>query len=251
MASSFRSFLLILTCLPVLVLGLVGINYLLIARLLHLDRSLSPVEQPDFVPVARPLVLEMSGDMKPGAGDLLRRMGVSAGIDQIPREHPLLVDISWIQRANPHPPILAEISGNYRSSYCSFGYLGTDGRFHQVTLYGGESDTLPSFLVEKVRGRSTLWGDYFAQYLFLLSREAEFTGQNGRSNNPQIDAIEWASFRGGSYNGFEEIFGNAVATLVELLLLGAVGTAVLARRRDEAGLVQRNPRGCHNPPFDG
>lgn len=231
MASPFRRLLLILICLPSLVLGLVGINYLLIARLLHLDRSLSPVKQRDFVPVARPLVLEMSGDMKPAAEDLLRRMGVSVGIDQIPREHPLLVNISWIQRSNPHPPILAEISGNYRSSYCSFGYLGTDGRFHQVTLYGGESDTLPSFLVERVRGRSTLWGDYFVQYLFLLSRETKLTDQNGHLNHPQIDAIEWASFRGGSYNGFEEIFGNAAATLLELLVVGAVGTAVLARRR--------------------
>ncbi|MFL6202993.1 MAG: hypothetical protein ACJ76J_27815 [Thermoanaerobaculia bacterium] len=231
MTTPFRNFLLILICLPALMLGLVGVNYLVIKQLLHLDRSLSPVEQSGFIPMAKPLVLAMSTDMKPLVGELFRRMGVRVGIEQIPREHPLLIHLSWIQRANPYPPVLAEISESYQSSYFSFGYLGVDRRYHQVTLYGGELDTLPTFLVKKVRGRSTLWGDYYAQYLVHLSRETEPLDPNGRPYYPQIDSIEWASFRGGSYNGFEEIFGNAAATLAELLLIGVVSSVVLSRRR--------------------
>lgn len=241
MTIPFRNLLLILVCLPTLVLGLVGINYLFIKRLLHLDRNLSPVEQAGFVPIVQPLVLAMSSDMKPVVGDLFFRMGVSAGIDQIPREHPLLIRLSWIQRANPYPPLLAEISESYQASYCSFGYLGVDRRYHQVTLYQGESDSLPTFLVGKVRGRSTLWGDYFAQYLFHLSRETALLDPHGRPHYPKIDAIEWASFRGGSYDGFEEIFGNAAATLAELLLIGVASASVLARRRRRRGSVERSP----------
>lgn len=192
---------------------------------------MSPLEQPGFIPIAHPLVVAMSSDMKPVAGDLFRRMGVRVGVDEVPREHPLLIDLSWIQHANPYPPLLAEISESYQSSYFSLGYLGVDQRYHQVTMYVGESDTLPTVLVEKVRGKSTLWGDYFAQYLFLLSREMELVDQSGLPNHPQIDAIEWASFRGGSYDGSEEILGNVVATLAELVLIGAVCMGVLARRQ--------------------
>lgn len=230
MTKPLRNFLLVVICLPTLVSVLVGINYLLISHLLHLDRDLSPAEQAGFVPVAKPLVLAMSSDMRRAAEETLLRSGIRSGVDQIPKEHPLLIDISWIQSANPYPPLLAEIGG-YRSSYFSFGYLGADERYHQVTLSVGETDTLPTFLVEKVRGRRTLGGDYFAQYLFHLSREMKLIDPNGPPNQPQIDSIEWASFRGGSYDGSEEILGNAAATLAELLLIGVVGAVVLARNR--------------------
>ncbi len=238
MTKSFKVFLALLLGLPILLASLVGINFYIISRLLHIDSDVLSGAESQFVHVAKPLVLKVdeNENLREAAQELVALLGVKR--QPLPSSHPLLIDILWVQRANPYPPLLAEVSEGYRQQlgYCSFGYLGVDGRYHQITLYVGESDTLPTFLVKKVRGGSTLWGDYFTQYLFLLSRETELIDKNGQPNQPEIDAIEWGSFRGGSYDGFEEIFGNAAATLAELLVIGVVGVVVFARRRRRSSI---------------
>ena len=242
MSKLFKNFIAVIVGLPILLAVLVGVNFYVISRLLRVDSDVLSGVKAQLVPVGKPLVLKVDedGNLREAAHEIAALLGVKG--QDLPSSHPLLVDISWVQRANPYPPLLAEISEGYRRQlgYCSFGYLGVDDRYHQVTLYVGESDTLPAFLVEKVRGRSTLWGDYFTQYLFYLSRETELLDPNGRPHFPQIDAIEWASFRGGSYDGFEEIFGNAAATLAELLLIGMVGAIVLVRRRRRRVSLERS-----------
>ena len=224
MTKQFKVFLSLLLGLPLLVAMLVGLNFIVISQLLHIDSDVLSRVESEFVPVAKPLVLKVDEDenLSEAAQEVLAALHVRG--NHLPRRHPLLIDISWVQRANPYPPLLAEVSSGYKMQlgYCSFGYLGVDGRYHQVTLYVGEADSLPSFLVKKVRQSYTLGGDYFVQYLFLMSRDAQLVDENGRATTPQIDAIEWSSYRGGSYDGFEEIIGNALAIVLELFLISLV-----------------------------
>lgn len=200
----------------------------------HLAPRLLRLEQPAealtrlnsyLVPVREPLVLSAVGfDGRP---ELLRRFLDAVGLhaaDEIPATHPLLIPIEWVAAANPYTPLLAEYT-DYSMSAVSLGYLGDDGRYHQVSFYLGEADTTPSWLVTKVRGSETRWGDYFVHYIVLLSSAID--GPPGRrQNSPQLDRVDWGSHAGGSYNGFEEIF--IVSLVAPLGWLAGVVTFVLS-----------------------
>lgn len=161
-----------------------------------------------------------------------------ATLEKLPSTHDWLIDISWITRANPYPPLLAEFNEGYekQAAYFSFGYLGRDERYHQVTVYSGEADTIPSFLVRKVRGSDTHNGDYFVSYAFLLSRTVKVDPKwkafpQIKWNRPQIDDVRWNSYIGGSSDQIEELLISPLMTIAELLLGVPVAWWLLRRRR--------------------
>jgi hypothetical protein len=104
---------------------------------------------------------------------------------------------------NPYPQPFDVVRGR-DVNYVSFGYVGIDDRYHQVTHYWGEADTTPSWLVRKVRGPRTGWGDYFVRYTIFLSRDLKprpaitdaATGVVQRweppPTTPDVDRIDWS-----------------------------------------------------------
>jgi len=149
----------------------------------------------------------------------------------LPSEHPLLVDIDWIMRANPYPPLLSEYSHYPVPDYVSFGYIDISGEYKQITYYHGEADTTPSLFVTKVRGSSTYYGDYFINYTVYLSKRTvkkplitnmktgEVVEWNPPPKIPKIEHIEWSSYAGASSNKFEELGFSLLATLIQTYLL--------------------------------
>jgi hypothetical protein len=218
-------------------------NYRLATWLLRL--GIDPIKEAssEIPSVTKPLVLDARDHSTLlAARKAIQELGVDpAEIKRLPRKHPLLMELSWFQAANPYPPLLAEFNPAYdrQWSYFAFGYLGPGKKYHQILSYWGESATTPSFLVTKVRGEGTNEGDYFVNYVFLATKEISPTPQTidsrGRATSwfipaPTIDLVEWGSYEGGSYNGFEEIVFTATATFFELLVLAAC-TALIWRRR--------------------
>lgn len=238
MTKPFKVFLFILVGLPAAGVLLTGLNYLLVLQALRINKEPLAEIAPRLPPIGKPLVLESSEDMKSTARDFLQGLDLAPQvIDALPNQHPLLIDLDWIARANPHPPLLREYNNNYAhsSGVFSFGYLEQNGNYHQITFYSGEADTTPSFLVKKAGKGQTHNGDYFISYAFLLSRAAKNDLVNkdyqATQSPPELDIVRWGTFRGGSYDGFEEILIPPAATLVELLLLTAFWLLLKTRQR--------------------
>lgn len=229
----------------VAIVALVWINYLLCLRLLGLADAKSFADSLSELPQGvKPVTLNGSEPrlLAHAQSVLVRRGFNEEEIKALPTKHELEVEISWIQAANPYPPVLAEYDPGYSRfwNFISFGYIGLDGRYHQITYYGGEADTTPSFLVQKVRGEETGYGDYFVGYLVTVARELrptpEIVGPDGRVESwrePRVtvERIDWHTYRGGSYNGFEEILVPPLMTLIELLVGIPVLWWFLRRRR--------------------
>ena len=203
--------------------ALIG-NYQFAQRyLLRVDRPADPFSDipKRMFPVGRPLVLAAGGGGQDDA--IRRRFSAAAGIAgrALPDTADPLIDISTVTKVNPNPQpwdVLLARGVNY----LSYGYVGTDNRYHQVTYYWGESDSTPSPLVRKVRGSETGHGDYLVRYTVYLSRDL---GAH-RAPFPNIDRIDWSTYKGGSYNGAEELGFAIYATAGEGVLLFA-----LVRRR--------------------
>jgi len=223
---------------------LVFANYFIARELLGLEdpgEGLSRLA-PRLEPVETPLAFDVGGM----GSDLtsVTRFAERFGLDRpameaLPAKHPLSVDLGWILARNPYPPTLAELRGS-SPPYISFGYMDVGGAFHQVTSFGGEADTTPSVLTPKARGRATGHGDYFVHYLFHLRRPPSTT-EAASQPAIQIMQIDWSTYAGGSYNGFEEIRFTLVATGLELALLLFVLGAVWMRRRkrqEQGGAVR-------------
>lgn len=96
-----------------------------------------------------------------------------------------------IDNYNPYPPILHL----FDSSYVIYN---KDFKLKQLTILSGESDATPSILVEKARGKQTGFGDHFVTYIFYID---EMSGVGF-----DIRKINWYSWQGGSYDGFEEFW---------------------------------------------
>ncbi|WP_396601255.1 hypothetical protein [Algibacter sp. R77976] len=108
---------------------------------------------------------------------------------------------------NPYPPILHL----FKSDYVIYS---KESAVKQITILSGESDTTPSVLVSKSRGNYTGGGDYFVTYIFYQNN---INVTNGVVKC-DYDNIDWYSFRGGSYNGFEEAW-FVVFTFFEILII--------------------------------
>lgn len=117
------------------------------------------------------------------------------------------VTYSKVENYNPYPPILRL----FKSDYVIYS---KDSRLKQITIISGESDTTPSVLVNNYRGAQTGGGDYFVTYIFYQNNISKING----TVDGDYDKIDWYSFRGGSYNGFEEGW-LIVFIFLEILLL--------------------------------
>jgi hypothetical protein len=231
-----------LTILILLALGC--LNYLTAVFLLGLKPSTLEEVLSNVSPTSTPLFLE-AREIR--ALSFAQKAIIQAGfnkrtVEELPCNHGLEIRLSWIRAANPYPPLLAEFSSNYQKQwpFVSFGYLGPDAKYHQITYYGGEADTTPSILVPKVRGPSTEGGDYFVGYLFELSREVGPQPQtltrdghvtSWRPPRVMLDSVRCRTYRGGSYNAREEITFTLWATLFEVLLIGLLAGVRQFRRR--------------------
>lgn len=232
----------------VLVAALVG-NYLFAqCFILRVNCPANPMAEipKHMAAVASPLTLVAGGR---GREETLRsRFSQIVGLrDQtLPETADAFVDISYVAKANPNPQPLDSVSGR-SVNHLSYGYVGKDERYHQVTYYWGESDSTPSFLVRKVRGRTTGWGDYFVQYTVYISRDLKNRPGMIDSNGtvvrwepppayPDIDRIDWSTYGGGSYDGFEELGFALVGTVTEAGVAAGVLTWRRRRRLTAAAL---------------
>jgi hypothetical protein len=154
-----------------------------------------------------------------------------------------LLTFEQVEALNPHPPVL-KAPFAYHPYWLSLGYLSDDARYHQITWYGGEADTTPSVLVPKVSGRSGE-GDYFVRYTVVMSREIErqpliLSNQTGEVIRwreprlwPDLEAVTWDAYAGGSYNGFEEIGFSFLGMVVIGFVLAFATRRRGTRSRDE------------------
>src|SRR4029079_10954794 len=138
--------------------------------LLRLDNPEDPrLEIPQHLAgIATPEVLVMGGFGRESKSAETFRSALGLASRTLPETSQHLISIDRITRTNPYPQPLAVMDGG-TVNYQTFGYIGTDERYHQVTYYWGESDSTPSFLVAKSRGAETGWGDYFVRYVVYLS----------------------------------------------------------------------------------
>lgn len=227
-----------LLCLPLLLVG----NYIFASRyLIRLETPRDPFAgiERRMAPISRPVAFATYRSTRDAptavAQQLLDAIGVTA--DTLPGTGDYLVPIDHVARVNPYPQPLNVVYGS-TPSYLSFGYIGTDEQYHQVTHYWGESDTTPSILTRKVRGDATRYGDHFVRYTVFLSRRlkpvpstysirtGEITGWSQPPTYPDVDRIDWSTYRGATYDGIEQIVFALGATVVEALVIG-----ILWRRR--------------------
>ncbi len=124
------------------------------------------------------------------------------------------IQYSSVESYNPYPPILHL----FDTAYVIYN---KDFKLKQITILSGECDATPSILVDKARGEQTGFGDHFVTYIFY---------QNEMSGiGVDYDRIDWYSWRGGSYDGFEELWILPL-TITEILIL-IVWTIIKRRRK--------------------
>lgn len=210
-------------------------NFLFATRcLLRLDTPTHPFSRIErhLAPIARPVAFatgRSNRDIPMGdSQQFLAAMGMTEAA--LPKTNEHLVPIDHIARANPYPQPLSVVYGT-EPSYMSFGYIGTDGQYHQVTYYWGEADTTPSVLTPKVPGGFGE-GDYFVRYTVYLSQRlqprpstvenatGQIMGWEQPPKYPDIDRIDWSTYRGPTYDGFVEIVFALGATCLEAVALG-------------------------------
>lgn len=219
------------TLLLVVPTGLIFLNYYFACIILRVEPYYNAKIKKLYI--QQPIVFEYSGYSIDNLPKPFIKM-INGDIDMIkslPKKHKLLVDFSLVTKINPYPPLLIEYSKYYSNPYfLSFGYIDNFDTYKQVTLYQGEADTTPSPFIKKVRGNGTHEGDYFIKYQVFLSkctkRRPLIIDKIGHvfkwkppAVYPNIDDIEWSTYQGGSYDGFEEIIFTFWATLFQLILL--------------------------------
>jgi hypothetical protein len=224
-------------------IGLVA-NYFFAERyLLRLDWPSDPFASisKHLVAVREPVALIAGGRGKDEP--VLRGFTAAVGLTSPmrPALANTLIPIQQVTRGNPYPQPFAVVNGR-DVDYVSYGYVGADGRYHQVTHYWGESDATPSILVKKVRGPQTGWGDYFVRYTVYLSRDlkskprtvsaeaGEVTSWEPPPTSVDVDRVDWSTYEGGSYDGFEELGFAVIATPLEGMVVSCVWAVWRSRR---------------------
>jgi hypothetical protein len=222
-------------------------NSILATYLLRLDHPTNPFKliPQKMTRIGEPLVLISQHIDEAWLTDFIHSVGLDEKTaKRLPSTHPLIVPYEWISKANPYPPLWWDVYGTEQDAiYLSFGYMGVDQQYHQITYIQGETDTTPSPFVAKARGRSTHDGDYFVRYTFYFSkrttpiplltdnRTGEVKQWKPPPNYPDIDRIDWSTYTGGSYDGFEIMDIMFFATMIEGAVLVIGGICFLVHHR--------------------
>lgn len=122
--------------------------------------------------------------------------------------------ITRVLQINPYPPLNSETCDSYHMGYLSYGGTDKNNIYWQIILVSGEVDRTPSILLDGAY--HLCWGDSFVDYLFILKKDLNRkpkiidmkTGTVKEWTMPAdgivVAETNWCSFRGGTYNGFEE-----------------------------------------------
>jgi hypothetical protein len=202
-------------------------NYLLA---IHVVLRIRNYPTPDFVgtpiPVSEPVVLTALQSQLPAFGFVSR---LAAHRPDLPTESKLLIEVDDVDRANPHPNLAATNRGE-KPEGRSFGYIGTDGRYHQVTVYVGMAPTTPSWLFRdrSIEGGKGTDYDYFLCYTVYLSRDRD----DANPGAIHVDQVNWSAYHGAGGDGerVDEFLFAAGATAVEVPAL-FFGLSMFRRRR--------------------
>jgi hypothetical protein len=215
-----------------------GISYTLVCWLLGFRWNGSELDRFErtrafHADIREVLVFERGGHLVPSTIDeFSAALGVPvSALTARERPHPDYIPLETVIRLNPYPQVLRT---EFYPYWLSVGYRTSNGQYRQITWYGGEADTTPSLLVRKVT-RRTGWGDYFVRYTLMLSKEpalqpaapskpADTSPWRDWHDGVQIETLEWDAYRGGSYDGFEEIgftlLGTVLLTPASIFALG-------------------------------
>jgi hypothetical protein len=213
-----------------LVVALIA-NYLLAV---HVVLRIRNYPTPDFggtiTPVAEPVVLTALHSQLPAFGFVSR---LAAHRPDLPTESKLLVEVDDVDRANPYPNLAATNRGE-KPEGRSFGYIGTEGRYHQVTVYVGMAPTTPSWLFRdrSIEGGKGADYDYFLCYTVYLSRDR---GDDANPGAIRVDRVNWSAYHGVGGDGerVDEFLFAAGATALEIPAL-FFGLSMFRRRRRRA-----------------
>lgn len=224
-----------------------GISYAVVCGLLGYRWSGAELDPFDDVRALRAEIRELvaferGGHLPPGRLEgFAAALGITpAALSSANASNPHFIPLEDVIQLNPYPQ--THRSEHY-PCWLSVGYRSNDKRYHQITWYGGESDTTPSLLVRKVRPYETLWGDYFIRYSVKLSKETTeqpeiYTNKTGEvmrwrppSPRPRVERLRWHTYRGGSYNGFEEGGFTLIGTLAVAPILARALPRVKRRLR--------------------
>lgn len=147
-------------------------------------------------------------DFSPGIKERLLGLQLEDKFVSKSQEKENRISYDDVKKYNPYPPILHLFKSDY-VIYCK------NSATKQITIISGESDATPSILVDKGRGEYKGGGDYFVTYIFYQS----YDNVNHQAISVDYDNIDWYSFRGGSYNGFEEAWFIALSFFQILILI--------------------------------
>lgn len=188
-----------------IIFGLIILNFLLVESLLKVNGLAESFHKSNLNRELKSadLIFDFSETMK----ERLLSLGLENKFDLESPEKKKRIPYSKVEKYNPYPPILRP----FKSDYVIYS---KDSKLKQVTILSGESDTTPSLLVGKSRGDYTGGGDYFVKYIFYQNNIVEANGVI----DADYDKIDWHSFRGGSYNGFEELW-MFVLLFLEIFIL--------------------------------
>lgn len=159
------------------------------------------------------VIYDFSPDMYPR----LKELGLESKFDTTSYKKERRIAYAETENDNPYPPLSV-----WDSAYVIYN---KNFQQKQVTVLSGECDATPSVLVSKVRGDWTGFGDHFVTYIFYQG------GLSGIGHN--YDRIDWYSWKGGSYDGFEEML-IVPMVIGELIILIVV---VQIRKRKRAKIL--------------
>jgi hypothetical protein len=166
-------------------------------------------------------------DFSPGMYPHLKELGLEDKFDTASYKKERRIAYVEAENDNPYPPL----------SVLDSAYVIYNKNFQQkqITVLSGECDATPSLLVDKARGNWTGAGDHFVTYIFYQS------GLSGVGHN--YDRIDWYSWKGGSYDGFEEML-IVPMVIVELIILIVI---VQLRKRKRARVLAKTKEPSPHP----
>jgi hypothetical protein len=222
-----------------------GISYAGVSWVLGFQVSGAEFDRFADVQKLRPAVREVLAFERGGhlRSEDIQRFATAVGIPaetllSAAARHPATLPLEAVIRANPYPQPLPTSDYPY---WLSLTYRATDTGFHQITWYGGESDSTPSLLVRKVPSHVG-WGDYFVRYTVQLSRAT-------MKESPYVDSLRWHAYRGGSYDGFEELGFTLLGTLVLTPIVRYAIARLTSRRQIRVAPTSGSATPASSNPF--